>query len=637
MQNSSYFIEIQKLPQELEPGIRQVADEYQINLGKKNGAGEICFSPDRALSEKGGLKVCAADKIIVSYGRKIDAFRALGCLLGRSNEVPLKSGFVEYPRFDMVGAMLESSRNGVMTVDNVKAFLRRCALMGINVLMLYTEDTYEVPGQPFWGYLRGRYTQNELRELDSYACNLGIEMFPCLQTLAHLKQVLQWQESYKDVTDTEHILLVGEEKTYQLLEQIISAATTPFRSNRIHIGMDEAHGLGTGEYKKRHGERSPFDIMNEHLTQVCNICNRLGLKPMMWSDMYFRMGSETDAYYDLHTKIPEEVINGIPEGLELVYWDYYHPDYDFYVKFIDLHRRLGKELIVASGAWNWNRFWSALPLAYSTIEPCLRACKDKNINQVFITTWGDDGMENDIYSTLPALQFFAELSYADSVDEELLKADFRGACRADMDTYNLAGKLDSLPYLENSQHNTNNASKWLLWDDPFIGLCEPLQENQSFREHYADLAEDLERAIGKDAASKRLSFPAQIAKVLAIKCDCRKNLVSAYRDNDKKKIADLLEREVKPLLEEVKKLWQIHRDMWLATYKPFGLEVIEIRYGGLRARLESLITRLEQYLKDDINSIPEFETELLKFKKGSVDKSYHIDSYQRIATPSAIF
>jgi len=73
-------------------------------------------------------------------------------------------------------------------------------------------------------------------------------------------------------------------------------------------------------------------------------------------------------------------------------------------------------------------------------------------------------MENDIYSTLPALQFFAELSYADSVDEELLKADFRGACGADIDAYNLASKLDSFPCLENSQHNTNNASKWLLWE-----------------------------------------------------------------------------------------------------------------------------------------------------------------------------
>lgn len=187
------------------------------------------------------------------------------------------------------------------------------------------------------------------------------------------------------------------------------------------------------------------------------------------------------------------------------------------------------------------------------------------------------------------------------------------------------------------KHNANNVSKWLLWDDPFIGLCEPLQEGRSFRKHYANLARELEKAIGKEVASKRLRFPAQIAKVLAIKCDCRKNLVAAYKNNDKKKIAVLLNQELKPLLTEIKRLWQIHRDMWLTTYKPFGLEVIEIRYGGLIVRLESLISRLERYLKGNIENIPEFETELLKFQKGSAAELHYIDSYQRIATPSTVF
>ena len=626
-----YFVNGPKLPKELKPGIEQIMSEYPISFEK--GMKEICFSEDPELSKKGGLTVCkGTKKITISYGRRIDAFRALGRLFGEND----KSDFSESPRFDMLGVMIESSRNGVMTSDSVKAFLRRCALMGINVFMLYTEDTYEVPEQPFFGYLRGRYTQNELRELDDYAYNIGIEMFPCIQTLAHLRQVLQWQESCKDVTDTDDILLVGEEKTYRLLEQMISAASASFRSNRIHVGMDEAHALGTGQYKKRHGEQHTSDIMNEHLSRVCHICNRFKLKPMMWSDMYFRIGSKTNSYYDLGTKIPQDVIDNIPKDVELVYWDYQHLDYNFYVQFIDLHRRLGKEPIVAPGAWNWNHFWSALPFAYSAIEPCMRACKEKNVRQVFITTWGDDGMENDIYSTLPALQFFAELAYADSVDEELLKANFRGSCGGDIDAYNMASKIDSPPCLENYKHNMNNVSKWLLWDDPFIGLCEPLQEGQSFIEHYATLAKELEGAIGKDNASKRLRFPAQIAKVLAIKSDCRKNLVAAYKDNDKKKIAELLEKEVKPLLAELKKLWQIHRAMWLETYKPFGLEVIEIRYGGLMARLESLISRLEEYLKGTLQSIPEFETQLLKFQRGSAANLHHIGSYQRIATPSAI-
>ena len=49
------------------------------------------------------------------------------------------------------------------------------ALMGMNLGMMYTEDTYEVPGQPYFGYQRGRYTYEELHALDDYADMLGIE------------------------------------------------------------------------------------------------------------------------------------------------------------------------------------------------------------------------------------------------------------------------------------------------------------------------------------------------------------------------------------------------------------------------------------------------------------------------------
>lgn len=48
-------------------------------------------------------------------------------------------------------------------------------------------------------------------------------------------------------------------------------------------------------------------------------------------------------------------------------------------------------------------------------------------------------------------------------------------------------------------------------------------------------------------------------------------------------------------------------------YKPFGFEVLDLRYGGLRARLETMHRRLVAYLDvddDSVTSIPELEVEL---------------------------
>ena len=40
--------------------------------------------------------------------------------------------------------------------------------MGYDTLELYTEDTYEIEGEPYFGYMRGRYTAREIKEIDVY-------------------------------------------------------------------------------------------------------------------------------------------------------------------------------------------------------------------------------------------------------------------------------------------------------------------------------------------------------------------------------------------------------------------------------------------------------------------------------------
>ena len=52
--------------------------------------------------------------------------------------------------------------------------------------------------------------------------------------------------------------------------------------------MDEAWHLGTGRYLKEHGLVPGELIMKEHLARVMEIVRKLGLEPMMWSDMFLR-------------------------------------------------------------------------------------------------------------------------------------------------------------------------------------------------------------------------------------------------------------------------------------------------------------------------------------------------------------
>ncbi|MES2310342.1 MAG: beta-N-acetylhexosaminidase [Verrucomicrobiota bacterium] len=636
--NHKLLLEILRLPQELKTGIAQIQALYPHRFRKSKQARKVVFIKD-AEGEFGIARVEKTDKkITVHYKNPSDAYRALGRILGERSSLDFAKNFEEIARMKTIGVMLDVSRNAVVQTETLKQLICRFALMGVNTLILYTEDTYKVKGEPFFGYLRGGYTQKELKELDAYAFRLGIEMFPCIQTLAHFEQVLQWP-CYSHLKDVDAVIIAEEEQTYCFLEKIIRNASAPFKSKRIHIGMDEAHGIGTGHYLKKNGYKSPFQILNQHLKKVRDICENLDLKPMIWSDMYFRLGSKTEDYYDRESVIPPEVMDQIPAAVELVYWDYYHTDASFYEEWIDRHRALNCEPIMAGGVWTWSHFWSALPFSFAATEACMTACKNKKLKEVFVTLWGDDGMECDLFSALPGIQYFSDQAYSETPDMEQVISNFRGTCEGTFKSWYRASDLDSIEEILFPQKSNTNISKWLLWDDPLLGIAQPHLPQKSLMSHYTRLAKDLTNGINQLPGDHRLRFPAQLARVLALKSDLHSKLVSAYKSKNKKELRKIQMNDLVPCQKEVKILWLLHRELWLTLYKPFGLEVIEQRYGGLMARLESLSRRLDDFLSQKDDQILELEAQRYPFMKSSADYSegdFPRMTYARVSTSSRI-
>ena len=78
-------------------------------------------------------------------------------------------------KFKYFGVMLDVSRNAVINLDMYKWYLPLLKKMGYNCVFLYAEDTYYVKGEPYFGYMRGRYTEEEMRALDDIAAASGID------------------------------------------------------------------------------------------------------------------------------------------------------------------------------------------------------------------------------------------------------------------------------------------------------------------------------------------------------------------------------------------------------------------------------------------------------------------------------
>ncbi|ORX91071.1 glycoside hydrolase [Basidiobolus meristosporus CBS 931.73] len=602
-------------------------------------------------------------EINIYYRRKTEAFRALGRILGATvhpNPTGAVEGIVcfkEEAQFETMGLMVDCSRGGVLLVESVCFLLRACALMGFNMIQLYTEDTYEVEGEPFFGYLRGGYSQRELSTIDDYADDFGIEVIPCIQTLGHLGQILQWPR-FSTLRDTGEVLLTRSEETLEFIEKMIKSASAPLRSKRIHIGMDEAHGLGEGRFKQIYGSQEGTRIFIEHLQKVNDICKRLGLQPMIWSDsMLFSLAANNNSlngYYDYNVNpATDQVVETISKGMELVFWDYYHTNSTIYAHKIQQHRELGcYNPWVAGGNWTWNRFWCALPFTFESTQACLQAAKDKTIgvSNVISTIWGDEGNECDIYSALPGLVYFAQHCYSKDyqIDVDLVKRNFAGICGGDLDDFVFASKIDE-PSLDDSEPRVNfpsNMSKWLLWEDPFYSFLSPQYSGYDLEQHYAIISDYLFKAIQKKNASPlntRLQLPYLIANVLMLKCHLRERMIEAYRSGQRDVLYELVTTRLGKLREEVDRLWRYHRSIWMKTNKPFGWEVLELRYGGLRTRLTTMYERIMEYLDlkangvspdgtDFTEGIPEFEVDLTCVYEHS--KTNVMLDYFRVSTPS---
>ena len=367
--------------------------------------------------------------------------------------------------FDTFGVMLDMSRNAVMNVEALKKYFAVLKKMGYNCVMLYTEDTYEVEGEPFFGYMRGRYSMDELRELDEYAANMGIELIPCIQSLAHYTAFVRWNRVPVDIDDT---LMVGEERTYEFIENTIKTVRKCFRTSRIHIGMDEAWKLGRGKYHNKNGCEEATSIIKKHLARVNEIVKKYDFEPMIWSDMFFRSISDNQ-YYLPKMEMPRETVEALPENVIPVYWDYYHLTREEYDAMLCNHEQLSDKTWFAGGIWTWRGFLPCNQYSLDTMRPALDECVAHGVRNVIFTMWGDDGGECSHYATLPTLHYAAALASGKSDPDEIRK-DFYATFGEDVERL-LA--LDLPDTVSDAPLTYEQYAKAALYNDPFYGLFDP--------------------------------------------------------------------------------------------------------------------------------------------------------------------
>ncbi len=498
-------------------------------------------------------------------------------------------------KMDNLDVMIDCSRNAVKNVTTVKKLIRMLAVSGYQSLMLYTEDTYEVDGEPYFGYLRGRYTKAELKEIDAYALSYGIELIPCIQTLAHLKTLRILEDGYNEIFDNDDVLLVGEEKTYALLDNIFKTVKECFSTKKINIGMDEAQALGRGKYLDQNGYEPSSVIMRKHLSRVMEIANKYGFEPCMWSDMFFRCLSKTMDYYNLEP-ITQDVYDTVPENMKLIYWEYRSEDVEHYKTHIDRHQSFNREVWFAGSGISSYRFTTDNEQGIKYMSISFDACVQKGVKTYIVTYWGDNGGESSIFSMLSSLVKMGSLNCGDT-DEEYEKT-LVALC-------GLTRKEFSTIYLQKD--------KYLFYNDCFAGIYDTAIDFGE-REKYTAQIPEIEKAIQKATGETRNIFRTKkyYYEAMSLKCELGIQTRKVYKSKDKKALEALIDVYAQTI-DKIRIFYESFRADWLRENKAYGFEIQAIRIGGLLRRLEDCKVRLTDLLKGNITEIEELEVELLDY------------------------
>lgn len=554
------------------------------------------------------------DDIMVQASKDVEFYRAVSFLMEKSGDFKLE----QKAKFEELSYMIDCSRNGVMKVSVVCNFILTLALNGFNQLFLYTEDTFEVQSQPYFGHMRGKYSAEEIKVIQDECDIFGIELVPCIQTLSHLNAPLKWPV-YGDITEYGDTLKVENEKTYQFLDECIGSCRKMFKSDKIHIGMDEACLLAAVSQSTKMKAEDKERLFSAHLLKVNEICKKYEFRPMIWSDMLFKL--EDKPYFEKSDNLAINAADRIPMDVTLYYWNYYSDNTQNYDIQLKNHLQLGREIKFAGGAWKWVGFAPYNKWSFLTTVPALKACVANNIKSAMCTAWGDYGDECSNYSVMPVMTLYAEMCYNFEFYEDSIKSRFKTVARSEFDAFILLDIINET-YVERGSYKdikVNNSSKYLLFSDLLNSFFDfNVTEGDEITYYKATIKSlnDAKQSFGKYWYLAQTQI--YLASALSIKYDLSIKIKKAYDKKDFKSLKFIAVKTIPLLIKRISEFYKVFEKQWLTEKKSCGLDVQQLRFGAVDFRLKKVAEKLKNFAEKKISVIEELEEKRLPYQYNAV-------------------
>ena len=223
------------------------------------------------------------------------------------------------PRFSHRAIMLDPARHFIPVAD-VKFFIDQMARFKYNVLQLHLTDdqgwrieikshpeltargAFRTPNGSHHGPDNGYYTQEDIKEIIEYAALRNIEVIPELDIPGHSVAILSAlpelgckfrHNDEKHLGSTTNMMLcAANEDVYDIYDDIIKEIAALFKSDKIHLGGDEAaikeNWAKCDDCKRvmdELGYTSPSQLMIPFFNKILDSVRKYGKQAILWCEL----------------------------------------------------------------------------------------------------------------------------------------------------------------------------------------------------------------------------------------------------------------------------------------------------------------------------------------------------------------
>ena len=194
--------------------------------------------------------------------------------------------------------------------------------------------------------------------------------------------------------------------------------------------------------------------------------------------------------------------------------------------------------------------------------------------------------------------------------------------------------MNALPDMPVDPAEPVNLCKIMLYQDPLVELFEADTAGLPLSEHFASLAPLYARYAEENPDYRLLfGFYAALAHALSLKCAWHEGAAEAVRRKDRDRAAALAEG-LPAAIDAIQALRAVWRKLWESTDRPQGFEVIDLRLGGVAARLATAEEKMRAFADGAADDIPELAEPSLPFLRRPDGSVRFLNIMSEIVSPS---